>query len=131
MEVPDYQDDPEIPVDDVLYRRVRSVDWNPGERRPTSAAFSDSKNGTPMSVVLRSLLTADARTPESTLDVHPGFGLVAIAVGSARAMGFAVAIRPAVVGEPAHAWVVGKKTQGLRKRLAKECVVVVSPPRIE
>ncbi len=126
-----YSNDSDISDDEVLYRRVRNDQWNWAEKRPSSAAFDDSGNGSPMSVALASLVRSAGQRPSDLLQGHPKFGLVSLTAGQARALLLSVTANPPVSGEPAHGWVVGKKTKSTRRRLAKLCLVVIAPPPFE
>ena len=116
----DYQDDPAILDEAVLLRRVPrqmlKLDEANKTVRPTSQAFNDSSDGSPRSVQLEHLLPDGAA---DALAGHAGVFLVALPAREVRRLGFQIASKPRVPGEPAHAWVVGKKTQSLRTRLAK------------
>jgi hypothetical protein len=56
MAVDDYSDDPSIPDDAELWRRIPPWhfvdDENLRQIRPSSAAFEDDPDGSPMSVIL-------------------------------------------------------------------------------
>ncbi len=129
MQSGDYEDDPEISPEELLYRRIPGddINWKPSEQRPTSAAFGDSRDDSPMSVALGSLLSRAQMKPDDLLKGYDRFGLVRFTAANARAQGLAVAIRPPRPGEPAHGWVVGNKTHACRKRLKACCEVVVAP----
>lgn len=120
-------DDPTIPDDAELWRRIppRHVyfEENLGRIRPSKAAFEDDGDGSPMSVVL----AAESAGPAAVLVGHPTYALAAITAGLARACGQRVARDP-VPGEPAHAVVIGRKTDSLRRRFAREARWVVPPP---
>jgi len=123
-------DDPTIADDAVLWRRVPRhhfiPDQNLGRMRPTSAAFEDHPNGSPMSVLLQDLVLASGRTAESVLPSREEFALASITAGFARSCNQGV-VRTPQLDEPAHADVVGNKTESVRKRLAKEARWVVPP----
>lgn len=123
-----YPDDPGIAADEILYRRVRNDQWNWSKRRPSSAAFDDSGDGTPMSVALDSLLREAGRCPSDLLEGHPRFGLVSFTAKQARALSLSITASPPVSGDPAHGWVAGKKTKSMRKKLAELCEIVNVPP---
>ena len=127
MADPDYADDPSIPGEAVLWRRIPPHhfvrDENRNSIRPSSAAFEDHPDGSPMSVVL----AAEAAGPLQVLAGHPGFALAAFPAGLARDCEQKI-VRDPLPDDPAHALVVGKKTRSVRKRLAVESVWAVSPP---
>jgi hypothetical protein len=123
----DYRDDPTIPDEAELWRRIPPrhffYDGNLGCFRPSSAAFEDDRDGSPMSVVL----AAESRGPESVLAGHEGYALASFSAGLARECRQGIARDP-LPEEPAHAVVFGRKTGSVRSRLAKGSVWVAPPP---
>lgn len=79
-----------------------------------------------MSVLLAEVMERSGRTEGDALAGHSGFGLASITAGLARICEQGVAPDP-VPDEPAHAVVFGKKTQAVKRRLAKEAVWVIKP----
>jgi hypothetical protein len=128
----DYLDDPTIGNDVPLWRRIPPwhivFDENLGIWRPSSAAFEDHPDGSPMSVVLGQEVLADGRTPDSVLEAHEGFGLVSIGAGLARENHQGITRKP-LPEEPAHAEVFGKKTGGVKRAFAKKCCWIIVPPK--
>ncbi len=126
-----YVDDCSIPDDAFLWRRIPQqhfvLDANLGRQRPSSAAFEDHPNGTPMSVMLAAEVIRTERGPEDVLAGHEGFALAEFRAGLARSLNQGVARDP-VPEEPAHAVVFGKKSGSVRKTLAKESEWVIAPP---
>ncbi len=126
-----YIDDPTIGNDAPLWRRVPPrhfvFDDNLGNWRPSTAAFEDHPDGSPMSVVLGQEILDGGRTADSVLEGHDGFGLVSFLAELARAEGQGIVRKP-LAEEPAHAEVFGKKTRAVKKAFAKNCKWVVSPP---
>jgi hypothetical protein len=122
-----YSDDPTITDEAALWRRIPPwhfvPDENTGQVRPSSAAFDNDPNGSPMSVVL----AAEAIGPEQVLAGHPGFALASIKVGLVRECQQGV-VRDPLPDEPAHALVFGHKTKMVRRRMAREATWVVPPP---
>lgn len=123
-------DDPTIPDKAVLWRRVHYenyvVDENEGRlrRRPTSHAFRDSKDGSPMSV----FLADEFDEPDEVLEDHDGWGLVSITAGLARKCGQLVVRDRAPDAPRGHAYVVGdKRKKTVRQCLATQAEEVVSP----
>ena len=131
MPAAEYIDDDTILNDVELYRRVPPQwlvrDEKLGTVRPSSQAFQDSPNGTPMSVTLSDVLTAAGREPLSVLNGHEGFGLASITTGLARECRQGI-VRNPTEEEPAHGLVFGKKTGSVKSRFAKESRWVVEPP---
>ena len=126
-----YVDDPTTGDDAPLWRRVPPrhfvFDDNLGIWRPSSAAFEDHPDGSPMSVVLGQEVLAEGRTTDSVLDGYDEFGLVSFPAELARVAGQGIMRRP-LAEEPAHAEVFGKKTRSVKKALAKNCQWLVAPP---
>ncbi|MBE3134204.1 MAG: hypothetical protein IMZ55_12065 [Acidobacteria bacterium] len=129
--MPQYQDDLSIADDAELWRRIPPNWWvwndNLHQMRPTSQAFGNHPNGTPMSVVLAHLLEQRGAGPSDVLAGHAGFALASLTAGLARQCNQLVARDP-LPDEPAHALVAGKKTGSVRRRFATECRWVVPPP---
>jgi len=130
VEDTDFGDDSSIPFDEILLRRIPGSwtvwDDNKNDVRPSSQAFSDHPDGTPMSVFLAGELTAAGQRPETILAGHDGFSLVSISVGLVRDLGLTVRRRP-LPNTVGHAEVCGKKTTRIRKELAREALWVVRP----
>jgi hypothetical protein len=126
-----YVDDPTIGNDAALWRRVPPghfiFDDNLGAWRPSSAAFDDHPDGSPMSVILGQQVLDEGRIADSVLEGHDGFGLVSFLAELARDQGQGITRKP-LSDEPAHAEVFGKKTRAVKKAFAKNCQWVVSPP---
>jgi len=84
-----FPDDPSIPDQVQLLRRIPQKhlihDANPERVRPTSAAFDDDDDLSPMSVCLANILAAEGRRPEAVLVGHPNFALAALTAGLVRA----------------------------------------------
>ncbi len=126
----EYADDPTISDDEELWRRIRPLwvirDNNQGGWRPTSQAFHDHPDGSPMSVFLASVMQAAQRPPTDAVRGHEGFHLAAITAGLARSLDQRV-VRDPQEDEPAHGSVVGQKKRACRK-LAKAATWVIPPP---
>lgn len=126
-----YTDDPTILDGAELWRRIPPwhfiKDENLGQIRPSKAAFDNHPNGSPMSVVLADVVAEAGRGPDAVLAGHKGFALAAITARLARECQQGIAREP-LPDEPAHAMVFGKKTDGVKKRLARGAHWVVPPP---
>lgn len=122
-----FLDDPTIPDDAVLFRRVPPHhfvnDENLGRVRPSSAAFMDDRDS-PMSAALASLCP---NGPADLLHNHPGYALVAFTARFARDLGLRV-VRAAQPDEPWHAYVVGNKRTNTVKRAFKSLDWLIPPP---
>ena len=119
-------DDLTIPDEAVLWRRIpdRHFTLQPdGSIRPSSAAFDDDPDGDPMSTVL----ARPGRDPFPVLLGNEGWALAAIGVALVRECGWVLERRP-VDDEPDHVVVIGNKTHGKRKRVARECSWAIPPP---
>jgi hypothetical protein len=127
---PIVEDDPTILDDDLLLRRVplQHFIWDAENQfwRPSSAAFEDHPTGSPMSVVLASMLAAGGRGLESAVAGFAGFALAAISVEMVRNLGLGVVRKP-LPEESAHAEVTGKKSKSIRKKLAVAAIWIVPP----
>jgi hypothetical protein len=110
-----------------LLRRIHPEqvieDKNTGQRRPSSAAFKDPN----LSVDIEPLLQAAGLDWRFSLKDHPSFSLVRFSEQSAKGQGLTVVRKP-LPENPAHAEVVGKKTQGKANALrdAAEWVYVAA-----
>src|SRR3989304_4967403 len=84
-----YTDDPTISDSEELWRRVPRyhfvIDENLGAMRPSSAAFSDSPDGSPMPVCIASI----CETPSVALGSYAadGYALAGFLAGLARQLG--------------------------------------------
>ena len=123
-------DDPTIADEAPLWRRVPPChvifDQNLGRFRPSSAAFENHPNGTPMSVLLGGELVDSGRSAESILSGYHDFSLVSFPALVARNNGQAIVRRP-LPDEPAHAEVVGRKSGAVKKALVRASEWVVPP----
>lgn len=130
MEPAAYSDDPSIPDASELWRRIHPRwavhDDNQGGWRVSSAAFADSRDGSPLSVLLADVVAETGRTADHVLTAYTGYSLASITAGTARSNQQAVARTPAP-DEPAHASVFGRKTDGIRRALARSARWVVAP----
>jgi hypothetical protein len=126
MAFDDYTDDPTIPDDAELWRRIPPWhfvdDANLGQIRPSSAAFEDDPSGSPMSVILG----GEAGDLQRALAGHEGFALVSITAALARGLGLGVARDPRP-DEPAHAVVFGRKNKRISRRLAMGSRWIIPP----
>jgi hypothetical protein len=126
-----YQDDPNISDDVRLFRRLPREwvirDDNLNCFRPSSQAFNDSQDGSPMSVFREDVLISEHREPTSVLTgTYSGYGLAFLRAGVVRENGQGVAPDP-LPDETAHALVFGPKPTKLRKRLAKAAELLILP----
>jgi len=128
MTGPIFADDPSIPGDERLFRRIPStwVDWDErGNARMSSAAFKDEE----LSVNLESVMSRDGRLPEDAIRNYPGYGLATVTAGHARLLNQAVASDPQP-DEPAHGVVYGKKRGRIGGQLRDGATWVVAPPQL-
>ncbi|MEX0866918.1 MAG: hypothetical protein WD030_06130 [Pirellulales bacterium] len=124
----EYVDDQSILDEEELWRRVPPrliiFDNNLGVYRPTSSAFVDSPDGSPMSVVMASEAEKLNRTADSVLIGHEGYSLVSIKVSFVRSLNLGV-VRNPLPNEQAHALVFGNKTKSVQRKLAKSAIWVI------
>jgi len=119
------EDDPSIADSTLLYRRVVPrwivLDGNRNCHRLATGAFQNLE----MSVGVGDMF--DGNLPESILEGHPeDVCLVAFETRVARENELAVC-RDAKDDEPAHGLVVGKKTTGKQRALARAATWVKAP----
>lgn len=123
-------DDATITDDAELWRRIHSTwivpDRNTGSVRLSSAAFDNSSDGTPTSVLLADLVRETGRTAEDVIAKFDQHALASITAGRARDCKQGVA-RDALPNEPAHAYVFGRKTKLLKRCLARHAEWVIPP----
>ena len=123
------ENDPAISDNARLWRRIHplwyQVDAVPGKRRLTSAAFDDSPDRSPMSVVLADHPDAPQSDAEC-LSLFAGYGLAELSAGSARRQNQRVAHTP-TRDEPAHGSVIGKKTKSVKNALRDYAVLLIEP----
>jgi hypothetical protein len=129
-DIDDYVDDASIADGAELWRRIPSwhfiYDENLGRMRPSTAAFEDHPNRSPMSVLLADVIFRGGRDAASLVEAFPGFAIAAITAGVARSCQQGIAREP-LEEEPAHAVIFGRKTDGVKKRLAKAARWVLPP----
>lgn len=120
-----YSDDTSILDSDALWRRIPYLQWvfdhNLGRVRPSTGCFDDSSDGTPMSVDLARI----SRDPHRNLPSD--FALAEFTAGLARSRAQIVCLHPQE-GNHAHTYVAGKKTDGVKKALARKSTWAVLPP---
>jgi len=124
-----YQDDPSIQDDAVLWRRICPAWIVPDDNvgwRVSSAAFDDSRDGSPMSVLLAADVIQSGRTAYETVAYFAGYGLAAITAGIARTQKQGVARTPEP-DEIAHASVFGPKSGAVKRALARAATWVIHP----
>jgi hypothetical protein len=131
MTLESQKDDPTISDDFTLWRRIHP-DWivpdnNAGSLRVSSAAFADSPDGTPMSVLLSEVVRATGRGERDVLLGFDGYALASITAGQARQCQQGIARSP-LPTEPAHAHVCGLKSKPLKRCMARCAVWAIPPP---
>jgi hypothetical protein len=120
-EVPD---DSSIGDEQRVWRRIgplQYTDHGDGRIEAMSGAFADSKES-PLSVDL----AETAGSPQKTRQGWDQYGVVEIRVGDVRALGLGVTREPRE-GNDAHAYVHGKKTKGVQRRLRQAASWVIKP----
>ena len=125
-----FVDDTTIANASELWRRIHP-DWfvtdeNTGNVVVSSAAFDNSRDGSPTSVLLADLVRGTGRTAEDVMARFDGYALASITAGQARDCEQGVARDP-LPAEPAHAYVFGPKTKALKRRLARHAKCVIAP----
>lgn len=127
MTNPPLSDDPSIPDDTELWRRIPHWHWKPdqdtGNRRISSAAFQDDPDGSPISVVIARDCVGGLPT---LLAGHYGFGVAAVTAGAVRELGLGV-VRYPDDSLPGHAHIIGRKTQSIERKLSRAARMIVDP----
>lgn len=130
----EWRDDPSVLDSENLWRRIHPAhivpDANRGSLRPSSAAFGDSEDGSPMSVYLSSLVQQSDRRPADLLSDWRSFGLASIGAGNVRLLHLGV-VRDPLPEEPAHGLVTGPKPRSVQRKLAKASTWVILPSPTE
>lgn len=119
-----HQDDPSIGNDEVLLRRLQP-DWivpgDHGRMRIASAAFKHKE----LSILFYTLLQRQSRPVDDALCGHSDNSICSIKAGLARDLGQSVLYDVEPPNDPAHGLVVGKKTQSIANRFAREAAWVI------
>jgi len=118
-----------VTENDVLWRRIPPYhvvfEENDNAYRVAKDSFNDSPNGTPMSVFVAS----QCKNPRLALEGHDDFGLVSLSVSFViRECHLQVEPAPKPSLPPGHAYVIGKKTDSVRKKLRRHCTWEIEPP---
>jgi len=125
-------DDPAIANDSELWRRIHPnwvvADRNRAVVRVSSAAFDNSPDGSPTSVLLAETMRETGKTADEVIAEFDGYALASITAGQARECEQGVARSP-LLDEPAHACVFGDKTKPLKRCLARATRWVIAPSR--
>jgi len=117
--------------DTELWRRIPpdkyTFDDNLGRLRPKSYAFTDSDDS-PMSVTVAEFYLNSGLTLEDYFDrfKEDRYGLASITVGLIKELNLELEL-DRHDDDPGHAVVIGKKSRGIRRRMAEESVWVVKP----
>lgn len=124
-----YQDDSTVKDDAILWRNIppwHFVRDENGQIRASSAAFSNDKDGSPMSVSLADVARVAGRSPDDMIEFLPGFALSQFVAALARRCDQGIARDPNLEN-PAHALVFGRKTKAIQRKLAKGAAWVIPP----
>jgi len=113
----DIEDDPSIPDDEKLYRRI-NPDWVLRDGSLASTAFRNLKDDA-LSVRIASKIPQDEdSSPLGSVAQFPGYSVAVISAGDCRALGQGVIHEPDLEnGDDAHGHVLGKKNKRIQKRL--------------
>jgi hypothetical protein len=128
-----FPDDPEIQDTHQMLRRIPPwhvvPDGNVGGSRPSSAAFEDDDDGSPMSMYRRTVIEASGGNIDRVMVGHVGYGLAGINAGDLRSRDQTIH-SDHLPAEPAHAVVCGPKTDSNRKHFYRRSVWVIRPPDV-
>lgn len=127
MAVLSHTDDQTVLGEAVIWRRVPPwhVIFDPkvGGCRPTKSAFDDSDGTSPMSACL----AGQATSLDQLLAGLSEFAVVALSMAVVRSKNLGI-VRDPRENEPDHVLIFGKKTDSVRRSLARECRWVIPPP---
>jgi hypothetical protein len=127
----EYPDDAATLNEHQMLRRVHPkqviFDSNMGRSRPSSAAFEDDRDRSPMSMYSRAVIDATGGDILRVMAAHPGYSLVGLSAGDLRSRDQTVHSDP-LPDEPAHALICGAKTDSNRKFFYQHSVWVIPPP---
>ena len=119
-------DDPTIPGDDRLFRRVPPTQLfreEDGTLRPSSAVFKALE----LSVNIESLMVLQGRPPVDTLRGYPGDFLTAITAARVRLHHHPIVKDTAPPNDPAHGIILGKKKNSFANDMTRNHEWVVAP----
>ena len=126
----EYVDDKSIGNSSELWRRIPQnwvvKDANGNGWRPSSAAFQNHRNGSPMSVFLGDEIKEAGEDVNKILIGHENYYVVSVTAGVARNLEQGIR-REEEVGGPSHAEVFGNKTKSVRKGFVKKSTWLVAP----
>ena len=127
----EFPDDAGIRDDGQMLRRIPPFhivsDESLGRLRPSSAAFDDDRDGSPMSVYCRDTIELGGGNIERVMAGHDdGYALAGVTAGQFRSRDQTVHSDP-LPDEIAHALVCGPKTDSNRKKFRQQAVWVIAP----
>jgi hypothetical protein len=127
MADPPFVDDATVSDDDYVLRRIprqqRVSDPKSAEGiRPSSGAFDDSSDGSPLSMTLAS----QCDDPASLIIGFDGAGVIRVSVRELRALGQGF-VRDPTDQDPAHVLVFGPKPNAFGKKVARAARWVIPP----
>lgn len=115
-------DDASVVDEAELWRRIHPSwivrDENRSGLRVSSAAFDDSPDGSPTSILLAQLVHDTGRDETDVLLGFDGYALASLAAAGARGCGHGIARDP-LPEEPAHACLLGRKTKSSKRCLSR------------
>lgn len=128
----------QIADDESVWRYVSEehivTDPATGRTRLSSAAFSDSSDGSPMSVVVEPVADQLNLVPAGAMEGRPkAVGVLALNAGALRGEGQTVTHTPIVDApephpcDPAHGSVAGRKSKSMQRRWAKAPTWLIRP----
>lgn len=131
----EYTDDPTIGNGEIVLRRIplqpgTQIIWdnNLGSWRPSSAAFKDHPNGTPMSVSLQKVLENKNLPIAFPLQGYETtHALAQFSVQTIRQLGLGIERRP-LSTDPSHAEVFGPKKKAVCRALARAAEWALGDP---
>ena len=134
MADPSQEDDPSIPNESYVYRRIPPGEINQDPElkrwRPKSGYFNDHPQNGPLSVDLGVVMRENNEKEDAALRGLDDYLLIKLKVDFVRKLGLGV-VRDRDEENPAHGLIKGKKTNSTLKKLAKHAIWVITPPGLD
>jgi hypothetical protein len=125
-----HPDDPDVLNATTLLRRVPQkhiiFDQNLGRHRPTSAAFEDDEDGSPMSTYRNDIIANEGAEVSRVMVGHDGYSLAGLTAEQFRSRQQTVHSDP-LPEESSHTEICGLKTHGTRSWFAKTAEWIIPP----
>jgi len=120
------------PLEGQFWRRVpcdeqTTLDKTTGLKRPIGAVFDDWRDALGELDPPSFYIATECKKPEIALAGHEGYGLIMVTNDLVAECNLKIERRE-MPGPPGHVVLIGPKTKGVRRKLAKKCVWIVPCP---